>query len=255
MSETISNKDQRESFKDEAVEIREQGNLDESLEFFEKVEKWDKENSNFRGQMDVLGHMRITYSRMGDKEKDVNKKKEFKTKALVSVKKAIAIGKREILPEGPLAIQSVHLASASLDLAKFEEEDKRKGILEEALKELSKAMEGFPGSVAHKAWPSNLKAQLEYKLGNVADAIETLHYGEKCLFEGYEDEIKNDDQAELKLNVWLSGLHLTFATICVEEGRPILAKHYATSVLNIDDSKKMLGERKKEAQKILDSLK
>jgi len=74
------------------------------------------------------------------------------------------------------------------------------------------------------------------------------------LFEGYDEEILKDDQAQLKLNVWLTGLHLTKAKIYAGEKKYVLAKHYANSVSNVSDPQNMLGERKKEAQRILASL-
>src|SRR4030067_2043216 len=48
-----SPKDEREKLKNKAVEMRESGKLNISLEMFNKVIEWDKANNNLKGQIDV----------------------------------------------------------------------------------------------------------------------------------------------------------------------------------------------------------
>lgn len=255
---TITSKEQREEQKNAAVETREQGKLEQALEMFKQVETWDEENNNVNGQMDVLGHIKVTYSRLAEEcgENDTEKRKEYYQQAAAAVEKSIKIGEAnpEIAKPGNIVIQKVHLASTMLDLAQYETKE-REQTLSSALKLIDEAIENLPGSQAHKAWPANTKAKIQYELGQFIPAIDTLRKAELWIVEGYNDEIQNDDQAEIKLNVWLSGLHLTFAQICAKENMPIIARQYATSVIGMEDKNNILGERKKEAQRILNQLK
>ena len=240
-----STPEERETFRNKAVETREAGNLNEALSMFRQIIDWDEANDNLRGKIDVMGHLRITLTRLAEAEKDEDRKKEFRKEALKVVEEAMALGEQDAtIPEGTKTIQKVHYVNVLHDA----------GRDEEALTVVNKALENFPGSPAHKAWPANAKAQIQAELGDVAGALAMLEQGERWLFEGYAEEFAKNDQPELKINVWLAGLHLTKARIYEKEGRHILAKHYANSVLRISDPTNILGERKKEAQKILDRL-
>lgn len=254
---TASPKQTREEYKNLAVETREQGKLEKALNMFEQILEWDKENKNITGQMDTLGHTRITYTRLADEIQTENPKKakELRYKALESVNSAIKLGKNKQKLKGECAIQKVHFASASSDLIQYlTSKTEKQKVLKKAYTTIKQAMKELPGSRAHQAWPSNAKAKIEYALGMTSKAIGTLTEAEKLLFDGYQEEFKRDDQAQLKFAVWLSGLHLTYAMIAAKENRPMLARHYATSVIMTLDPKGVLGERKKEAQRILDSI-
>jgi tetratricopeptide (TPR) repeat protein len=255
----LETKDQREALKNQAVAIREAGNLQEALELFQQVEAWDEAHQNLRGQVDVLGHMRITYTRLADQEADPQTKHAFRLQAVGAVDKAKAICDQhdaETIPQGPRSTLLVHASSSRFDLAVETEgaESTRRVTLEQALADINQAMETLPGSKANKAWPANTKGKILFELGRVNEAVEVLTQAQAWIFEGYEDELKKDDQAYIKLNVWQAGLTLTLANICAKTGRPIQAKQYATSVLTIEDPTNTLGERKKEAQRILDQL-
>ena len=145
---------------------------------------------------------------------------------------------------GARAVLKVHVANTQ----------EANNELTEALATLNEALADLPGSDAHKAWPANARARILHKLGRDDEAVQTLANALVSLFRGYDAVIAKGDQAETKLNVWLAGIHLTFARICEDTNKPILAKHFAQSVLDITDPKNLLNERKKEARKILESL-
>ncbi len=249
-------KSEREKIKNMAVGLREAGNLQEALKMFREVEEWDIKNDNVRGHMDVLGHMRITFTRLAEEEKDPKRKKNLYHKALEVAQEAIRLGESNKDTAGdPTIIQQVHLASAILDTIKTDknDEEKRKKLAQ-ALSLVNHAIENLPGSQAHKAWPATLKAKIEYEMGSIDDSLHTLIQAQEWVIKGYGDEVAKDDQAIMKLNVWLSGLMLTTADICAKENKPFLAKHYAIYVMTMADPENLLGERKKEAKRILDSL-
>lgn len=239
-------KQKREKTKNDAVLTREGGKLEEAVKMLKEVISWDDVNNNKKGKSDVLGHLRITYTRIADQTKNKEEKKYNYQLALETAEDALQIN--------PGPINKVHSVSARLDYSQYLKKDAKKEMLKRALKDITTAIENLPGSKAHKAWPASSRAKIQYALGDVNGAAKTLSNAQTLIFEGYENELKNDDQAKLKLNVWLSGIHLTFAQICLDEEKVILAKHFATSVLNVDDPKNMLGERKKEAKRILDGL-
>ncbi len=251
MLDTKSQKEQREEYKNKAVVVRESGNLKEALSMFEEVQKWDEENSNTKGLIDVLGHIRIVYSRLAEESLDKKEKEILNKKAFAAAERALKVGEDNSLDSGALTVQKVHFASALLTLAQSKVGQEKIDGLNKALKIVEEAFETLPGSKAHKAWPLNLKGKILFELGKSQEAVAALLQGEAKIYEGYEEEIKKDDQPEIKLNVWLSGIHLTLAYICQKEGKDILAKHYAASVLAIEDPNNVLGERKKEAKRIL----
>lgn len=245
----------RDQLKNEAIELRETGKFEEALQKFKQVIQMDDESSNFRGKMDVLGQLRITYTRMSGGESDNQKRKDLKKLAMQTVDEIFRVATQHPeIPEGAKTIAQVHLANSLVDYAMELDPSERTTLLENALRNASEAVEKLPGSKAHKAWAANVKAQALYGLGRVDEALDTINQGEKWIFEGYEEELTKDDQAELKLNVWLSGLHLTMAKICQLEKKPLLARHYASAVLAIVDPTGTLSERKKDAQRILDSI-
>ncbi|HSX39697.1 MAG TPA: hypothetical protein VLI92_03890 [Candidatus Saccharimonadales bacterium] len=246
----------RETLKNQAIEKRESGNLQEALELFKSVEQLDISDGNVRGQLDILGHIRITYSRLAEEETDLHKRKEYRKMAMNVVDEAITVGEQNAdISQGALVIQKVHLASSLLDYSKELANHEKQVVLETALKNVEEAVRDLPGSKAHKSWPCNTEAQILLELGQYDKAFKTAQQGETWLFEGYDEEVRADDQAEMKLNVWLSGLHLTMGRICAAQNKKFLARQYAVSVLAIEDHKNTLHARKHDAQKLLDSLK
>lgn len=240
-------KQKRDKYLNSAILTREQGNLIQSETMFKEVIEWDDKHKNQKGKSEALGHLRIAYTRMGDASTDKKVTKNYYQLAMETSEQALQIQQS--------SINKIHSAATRLDYSQYLTSNAKKAVLKSALNDIKGAIKNLDGSVAHKAWPANTKAKIQYSLGDVSGAINTLTDAEAWIFEGYGDEVKSDkSQAELKLNVWLCGLHLTLAKICASENKDILAKHYANSVLNLDDPKSLLGERKKEAQRILDSI-
>ncbi len=249
----IQSKEQYETLKAEAVFKREQGNMQEALDIFSNLEDWDETHGNFKDQVDVLGHLRITYSMMSAGVED---KLSLLNAALVCVDKAMQIISSQHLEEGVLAITKVHKAAVLRGLSGIELNVTRKAeLLAEALALVDEALVSFPGSKAHLAWPLNQKANILLLQGNGDAAYDVVLAGQKALFEGYVDEEAAGDQAEIKLPIWLSGLYLTAAEICAKENKLILANFYVQSVLSMPDERGILKDRKREAQSLLAKLK
>ncbi|MFA5776588.1 MAG: hypothetical protein WC988_03490 [Patescibacteria group bacterium] len=249
-------KEGREELKNQAVEIRESGDLESAEVLFKQIIDWDEKNNNPRGEIDVLGHLRIVYTKMVEEEKNPQVKLSLREQARVCVEKALAItNTHPEIPQGPKSILQVHLASIIFDSAReTANQDSKATQLEKAFQIVTEAMETLPGSQAHRAWPANLKAQILYEIGKKEEAWDVLMQAEKWIYEGYDKEIASGDQAEIKLNVWMSGLVLTKAEICRREGKIILARHYAEYILNMSDPQNTLGQRKKDARTVLEKL-
>ena len=251
-----SPKDEREKLKNKAVEMRESGKLNIGLEMFNKVIEWDKANNNLKGQIDVLGHLKIVFKLMSDREKNNNNKLKLLEKAAEINKQALELAESSgEINKGMVAIQKVHYANIIVDIAKLNVSNKKNDSLKQALKIIDEAIADLPGSKSHMSWALNTKAKIQFLLGNIKDALDSLNYAENCLYEGYDDEMKHGNLAEMKINVWLSGLLITKAVICKETGKYLLAKQYANSVINFDDPGRSLVNRKNQAKKILKSLK
>jgi hypothetical protein len=116
------------------------------------------------------------------------------------------------------------------------------------LKNIEEAIQTLPGSKAHKSWPSAMKAKILNKLGKPDEALETVAQAEKWLYEGYDDEMQNADQAEIKIMVWKSGLDLARAEIYMDQNKTLLAQYYLDNIINQSDPQKILVNRKKEAR-------
>lgn len=252
----ITTKEQRDEVLKQAELTREQGNLEEALTTLGKVKDWDEQNQPQNPKRcAVHGHIRITYSRMALYEQSPENKKEF-----LRLGKEVAVEGLNLLNDFPnetglLAIMQIHVASASSELSDLSEGQEKTTELQQALETVEKAIQNLPGSQAHKAWPLRLKTEILRKMQNFEQATKTCFYGLELIFAGYQEELANDLQSgELKLRVWMCGLQLQLALIAKDQNMPILAKHYATTVLATTDDSGALTERKKEAQQIVDSL-
>lgn len=236
------------------MKVRESGNLEEAEKLFLDVYSWDEANGSPKQQADTLGHLRITCSRMGDAETDLEKRTDLRERAKTYAEKALNIlEKHPEISEGSTAIANIHLASSLYDLAVEESADqeiKTKG-LKTALGYIDKGIEILPGSRAHKAWPAYTKSKILYELGRKGEAWDTLLEGERNLYLGYDEEMTTGEQAKIKLNVWLSGIMINKGRFCKAEGKNELAKHYLEYVINMPDPENTLGERKKEAKRWL----
>jgi len=248
----INNKNEREQKKNEAISMREAGDLENALNLFEEIEKWDEKNGNPTGQIDVLGHIRITYDRLGDQADKLEEKKKMYEKEREALEKALDIV--EDSDVGRKAILQVHLASSKFSLAVLKEDLEKKNDLLDALEIINKAIENLPGTIAHKAWPLNIQAKILFELDREEEGFEAVTLGEKCIFQGYNDQIEASDNAELEIKVWLSGLYLTLAKYFSSKKENILAELYAGVVSKMPDPNNLLGERKKEAERILEKL-
>lgn len=247
-----SSKDQRDKKLNQALSLRERGNLEIAENLFKQALKWDLENNKPKDAVDIYGHLRICYSRLAQQQSDIKAKVEFYEMAkqqLVLAQNLINDYPKE-LDEGMRAIMNVHFATIILETVSELKLENPKAQLEEALENINKGIEALPGSRAHKAWPKRVKGEILFNLGLREEAISTLLDAEKDLYLGYKEETK-DKNNEFKIGVWLAGIHLTIAKMALDMGRKIIAKHYATSVKLIDDPKGLLEERKKEARLIL----
>lgn len=251
MPTSITSKQERDRFKKECELMRERGELVEALEGFEQILEWDKANENMQGYVDVLGHVSISLKLMAEKEEDIQKKKDLTNRVLEMSSQAVEKAKELGLSSGAIAIQQVHQAQAFLAHAEFFEADAKKAQLITALETIEESIKNFPGSQAAKAWPQNTKAQIQFKMGNTSDAMDSICQGQRMLYEGYEEQLKEDDNSDLKIKVWLSGLYLTAAVICKQTNRELLAKYYANAVLSLPDEEGHLVNRKNQAKALL----
>ncbi len=251
MQTSISSQQERDQFKKECELQRERGELVEALEGFEQILEWDKANCNNKGYIDVLGHVSICLKLMAENEEDIQKKKDLTSRALEIATEAVEKAKELGLPAGSVAIQQVHQAQAFLAHAEFFEGDAKKAQLITALETIEESIKNFPGSVASKAWPQNAKAQIQFKNGDIVGAMDSICQGQRMIYEGYEEQMKEDNNSDLKIKIWLSGLYLSAAVICKETKRDILSKYYANAVLALPDEEGHLVNRKNQAQALL----
>lgn len=241
---TTDSKEKREEQKNLAITLRESGKYQLALEKFDEVLAWDKAHENSKGLKDVLGHKKILFTLLADASSENSDKKAYLDKAEECLKEA-----SKLFPEDKILY--VHLASLSLNNASLFPKDKKK-YAEEALISLEKALENFPGSKAHRAWPLSIKARALHVLDRDSEALSVLAQAEQALFEGYDEEMKNQDQGRIKISVWLSGIYLVYAHIAHKQQKSILAEMYANSIISMPDPLNVLHNRKKEAKELLD---
>lgn len=245
---------QREEAKNKAVVLREQGNLEEALTILNNVISWDQENANPRGQMDALGHKKITLTLLADNTQDIKKRRTYIDEATKCIEQAIKLGKENDLPKGTIAIQYVHKASLHLKYAHLYESFEKTTQLKYALEAIDAGLENLPGSKAHRAWALTIKANILHEQKRFDEALEVLFDAQRCLYEGYAAEMKAQDQGTIKLRTWSSGIFLTLGKVYLDTGKPILAEICFSSVLKTPDPEGILKARKDEARKLLDML-
>lgn len=252
----IQSKEERDTLLKEAEVTRERGELEAALNMFLKIKEWDEQNDvNNPKRSAVYGHMRITYSRMALHEPELPNKKEFLSLASQCSQEGLAF--MEAFPDekGLLATMQIHAASSANELAEVVEGEERTLELNKALMRIEEAIKNLPGSEAHKAWPLRTKTEILRKLQRFPEATQCALNGIELIFKGYLDELEKDaEAAELKLLVWITGLHLELARIARDENKMLLARYFAGLVVNTTDTSGTLTERKKEAQELLDSL-
>jgi hypothetical protein len=238
----INTKENREQLKNNAVELREQGSLDESISLFKEIITWDLENENFKGAVDVYGHLKISYLLKYDETSDL----EFFKLAKNSNLDAIELAKEHNLNP---SISQIHYCSMILKSEASTETDYL-----EALDLIDSSISTLKGSLASQAWPLNIKAKLLISLKKYDEALSVLCFAQEQLSKGYLEEKNKDDQFELKLNIWSSGILLSIAKIHIETNKPILARLYLNCIMNMEDVDYLVA-RKKEASELLACLK
>lgn len=237
----------RDLFKAESEKLRESGNLEDSLSGFQQVLNWDESNGNLHGQLDVMGHLAVTYLHMVEFEADDTKRRELIDKALEVTGQGIALAEDKLPDDvGPCAILHSHLASGLLAYDEFAVDHRQ--VREQAFNAAEFAYDNLPGSDAHKSWILNKMAWLTYLLGDKTGAMDYLSKAETAI-------ISETVEEEMKLKVWLTGIWLTHAKFAMNEKALIIARAYAAAVDSMDDSKHYLVNRKSEAQKLLSQIK
>lgn len=253
----VESKEERNSFLKEAEKLREAGNIALAVDMFEQVANWDRTNKNTTDLIDIYGHLRIIYTHIGDNKKNIEEKKEYFNKAEEAIEEALDIANKQpkAIDEGLKAVMYTHRASSILKTLTVDFQHERTTKLEKALTYIQYAVDNIAGSQAHKAWPKNIKSKVLLELGRKKEAFKVLQEAEADLFQGYNQEIKNDKNGNIKLKVWLCQIHISLAQLSKEMERPILARFYAGAVLNMQDSEGALKSIELQARDIIKSLK
>lgn len=252
---STESKEQRNAYKDQAVEMREKGSLDLSLRMFDEVIEWDIKNGNARGQTDVLGHKKIALTLLADKADTPQQKSIYLNQAVSCIKEGIKIseGMTEFAP-GNLAVQKTHMASLLLQLSETVDIKEKVENLKQARRLINEAVKDLAGSKAHMAWPLTILSQVHIGLGAYDEALDCLLEAQRKLFDGYEEEMKYADQGRMKLRVWNTGIELGLARLYKETGKNILAEVHAQAVIETPDPEKILVARKRQASQLLKQL-
>jgi tetratricopeptide (TPR) repeat protein len=252
---TTDTKEQRNAYKDQAVEVREKGNIELSLNMFDEILEWDKFHENHRGFTDVCGHKKIALTLLADKFTKPADKKHYLTLAVKSIEEGLEVAKKIVdIAPGNTSIQQIHMASLLLQLSEFQDPQEKVDGLKQARRLLDASFAHLAGSRAHQAWPLSILALVHAHLGAFDKALGCLQKAQQNLEEGYEEELKYGDQSKMKLRVWNTGVMLGFAQVYKLMHKNILAEVYAGAVLYTPDPEKILVARKKQAEKLLKEL-
>ena len=254
MANEIKDQQEREELKKQMVKLREQGDYQSAFAGFEQILDWDLANENHRGAVDVLGHTRIAWTNYAGTEKDPEIKNKHLDEAAIAHEKAVDLLRDHFQADkGLSAIVYAHGADLAIERMRLNPALISTDLLDETLAQVAYALEFLGGSEAHKAWVYNKYAQLMVLSGDIVGAIEAINEGKIAIFDGYEDEMENADGL-MKIRVWDTGLDLTFAVLCIQQGRPELARLKLEGVLAIKDTEGYLNARKAQAQQLLDSI-
>jgi len=252
---TEESKEQRDAYKDQAVEMREKGSLDLSIKMFDEILAWDSAHKNNRGLTDILGHKKIALTLLADKTNTPEDKKKYLAEAVKCIEQGISVAETmtDFAP-GNLAVQKVHMGSLLLQLSETQSAKEMVESLKHARRLLNDALKDLAGSKAHKAWPLAILSQVHIGLGAYDEALQCLIDAQKSLYAGYDEEMKYADQGRMKLRVWNTGIELGLARLYKETNKNILAEVHAQAVLETPDPEKILVARKKQAAQILKEL-
>jgi hypothetical protein len=249
----ITNNKEREDIEQKAAALLQMADLPGALRLYMFVLDWDKYKENVLSQISTLSNLRIIYSQLSKEAQDVRKKKEMADKALEVITEALNLADSNNIESSVLLVYQV--------LTKFEnamelDETPKRRELRDCLNCINDAIVHLPGSKAYKAWPANLKAKIQSELQEIEAAMDTLDWAEKMVYFGYLEEFElAAGDAVNKINLWLANLYLTRIDLFIKSGRLLLAKNYANYVISIEGSAPTLLECKKEAQKVVGSLK
>ncbi len=252
MLNVSDNKKVRERVKNNAIILREKGSLYLSKNLFESVLEWDKTHNNYRGFIDVVGHLRIVYTLLAKRAKSTSSKKAYLQKAQ-SLMREVLRKPSDNIPQHSINILKVHYASLLTNLALLTTSKKeRESLLKKAISTLKSTIKDFPGSKAHLAWPLGNLAKNYYLLGEYDKAFYTAHLAEEKIYDGYLKEFYKDSQdATIKFNVWLSKAVLLKALACKQTKKDLLSKYYARSVLSLKGPAYLLKDVRKEARELI----
>ena len=251
----IQNVEERENLKNHYVILREQEDFESAVGGLKNVIKWDQENNNPSGELDVLGHLRIAYVNWAGATENLDEKSERIQQAEDIQLRALELLETHFPDDkARKAIVYAHLSDTIIEQLKMGSISGNDDKVASAFSYVQYSIENLGGSEAHKAWVFTKLAQLHYLANkDVHKALATLHEGEIALYNGYEEELKNSDGL-MKIRVWKSGLWITYATICQNENRPELARMYAEAIVSLQDEMGLLNTRKEQAKKILSTL-
>ncbi len=205
---------------DEAVNLREQGRLEEALARFEDLRRALEATNSFRSLVTVLGNLRITHTLLSNVASDNDSRLAHLEQASECVDAALAVmsAHAEEVPQGNRPIFLVHSASIKRHRANLlVSAEERAGLLDSALTDLDLALQEFPGSRAHRAWPLSLKAKVLCDMEDFEGALKAISSGKTALALGRAEELQSDG-GERNLLIWESGLMLVEARVLYEQG-------------------------------------
>lgn len=246
--ELTAKKSEREDYLKKAITQREVGNYVLSLSMLKEVQNWDEENKNYIGLVDCLGHQRILYTKLAEQPDNNAKDTLIDAIDVVETAKKVIAKNKKLFSLGTVAIVDVHYASTLLALSYSQRAKEKESSLKKALSSINTSIKNIDGSEAHKAWPLKTKAEILIQLKKYDEALVVLLEAEKNIFVGYSAEVKNKDSAEMKLNVWLSGIHLSLSRLAKLTNKPILSQYYKNCV--IAQNQDYLKNRREEAKSI-----
>ena len=245
----------REKHRDEAVALRENQKYEEAIKKFEEIIEWDKQHENIRGQVDVIGHIRIVYMNWALNTEDPDTRKKYVQKAEELAEEAVKLAEKHLSDnKGAIAIAQAHLADVYIELLRYGYAKNPEELKVQCLGLINESLKNLTGSESHKAWLYNKLAQIQYLSGKVEAAFQAITDGEVALAKGERDEKKERDGV-MKLKIWQSGLWLTQAYIYSKENAPELALMYAQAVLSLEDPDGTLSTRKAQAKRLISEVK
>lgn len=199
-----------------------------------------------------MGHKRLVLTHLAESSTIKSEKADLVKKVLEVAGKAIALAEMEFSSDkGLRALLNMHLADGLISYSEHSSGENKDDVLLNALELVTKSIDHLGGSVAHKAWGLNKKAQIHHLFGETKEAFEALEKAERSIFHGFDEETKSEKDGLMKIKIWLTGIWLTHAKIAIDQNKSELAKIYANAVIGIPDDDKTLTLRKNQAERIL----